>query len=341
MIETTKDIQTIDNPCQLIFLEAGSEIEPQLALALQDRQALQFCAVNIFDSYKKMTADEQTRIRVVGAFRTVMDNESDMQKAYQAFITLSTETRRHFNTEARREYKKSKAEQQCHVIAKHIPFPTNSMLDYGCGNMVFAAEMQTLLFQIQGVTPMAVGVDVLQYADTEVLHRAQRDDHLSFIHNPKKQPLNSMFDSPFDLVTALNVLHHIPTADIRSVLLDLRKIAQRVVLIEDVILPSTHAGEGTIPQIPSNNALLKWYRGLPIHTQHNILAIMDVWGNGIGEMGQAKKGMSSELYPFSYHTPSEWRRLFAEANFSLVNTELLGFREGRMHRPCECLFVFE
>lgn len=137
-------------------------------------------------------------------------------------------------------------------------------------------------------------------------------------------------DDMFDSAIVKTVLHHVDAADLTPLLLNLRRVARRLIIEEDtyaVPAASLGAAAGQIELTELNK--------LHESGQFQTLVLIDFFGNAVAQ------GLVDMNFGFQFKRISEWHTLFDSLGFRIVDTEITGFRPGNVHKCCQVRFVVD
>jgi len=130
------------------------------------------------------------------------------------------------------------------------------------------------------------------------------------------------------------VFHHINTENLTKVLAELKRVASRVIVMEDVYGVSWNEEFKT--QIGSDD-LLQEFIQFSLDDQSKVLIFMDLITNFFIH------GSLEMNLPFNFKTINDWRSLFAEKGFLVRRTHLIGFKRetSGITGSCHALFVLD
>ena len=139
-------------------------------------------------------------------------------------------------------------------------------------------------------------------------------------------------DKSADTVLLFDVLHHIAGEEQPSMLRELKRVATRAIIEEDVYdLPD----EASFKEVIEKLELLKEFNSLEVKDQFQVLILLDYVSNALCQ------GLPQMNFPFNFRTVLEWQELFRKERFRIIEMKLLGFQEGHFNSSCHVLFVIK
>lgn len=193
------------------------------------------------------------------------------------------------------------------------------ILDLGGGAGYLSAQLQR-----DGYRPEIA--DVIDY-------RAPEAEGIPFqrMASPTKLPhADDFFDSAF----LFEVLHHVDDCNHVPLLQEAGRVANRVVVIENVYgdmnHPLLHVAEGREDPGPTHD-----YLALAPEDQFRTLTLMDYYVN------IAAKGIVEMNIPFRFKTIDEWVKIFDSAGLEAVDMTQVGFLKDTLNRNFQLYFTLE
>ncbi|BAX93424.1 class I SAM-dependent methyltransferase [Mycobacterium shigaense] len=191
----------------------------------------------------------------------------------------------------------------------------STVLDFGSGRGHLAALIARAGFD-------CYTTDVMDYRGPEAGHLPFRQ-----MASPVDVPYA---DDMFDSAIVKTVLHHVDEPDLIPLLLNLRRVARRLIIEEDtygVPAAKSDAGAGQIE--------LREFNKLDEDDQFRALVLIDFFGNAVAQ------GLVDMNFGCQFKRVSEWHSLFDSLGFRVVDTDVVGFRPGNIHKACQVRFVVE
>lgn len=191
----------------------------------------------------------------------------------------------------------------------------STVLDFGCGRGHLAAL-------IAGAGFDCYTTDVMDYrcTDARVLPFRQ-------MASPADVPYA---DDMFDSAIVKTVLHHVDETDLTPLLINLRRVARRLVIEEDTYAVPAMAHGAAVGQIE-----LTEFNKLGDGDQFRTLVLIDLFGNAVAQ------GLVDMNFGCQFKRISEWNSLFNSLGLRVVDTEIVGFRPGNIHKTCQVRFVVD
>jgi SAM-dependent methyltransferase len=191
----------------------------------------------------------------------------------------------------------------------------STVLDFGCGRGHLAALIARAGFD-------CYTTDVMDYRGTDAGHLPFRQ-----MASPVDVPYA---DDMFDSAIVKTVLHHVDATDLTPLLINLRRVAQRLIIEEDTYaVPAASLG-AAVGQIE-----LTEFNKLDDSDQFRALVLIDFFGNAVAQ------GLVDMNFGCQFKQISEWHSLFDSLGFRIVDTEIAGFRPGNIHKSCQVRFVVD
>lgn len=190
-----------------------------------------------------------------------------------------------------------------------------TVLDFGSGRGHLAALIARAGFD-------CYTTDVMDYRGPEA-------GHLPF------QQMTSPADVPyaddmFDSAIVKTVLHHVDEPDLIPLLLNLRRVARRLIIEEDTYAVATAPLGAAARQIEFTE-----FNKLDEHDQFQALVLIDFFGNAVAQ------GLVDMNFGCQFKPVSEWHSIFNSLGFRIVDTDVVGFRPGNIHKACQVRFVVD
>lgn len=191
----------------------------------------------------------------------------------------------------------------------------STVLDFGSGRGHLAALIARAGFD-------CYTTDVMDYrgADADVLPFRQ-------MASPVDVPYA---DDMFDSAIVKTVLHHVDATDVIPLLINLRRVARRLIIEEDTYAVPTNSLGAASGQIELNE-----FNKLNENDQFQVLVLVDFFGNAVAQ------GLVDMNFGCQFKRVSEWHSLFNSLGFRVVDTEITGFRPGNIHKSCQVRFVVD
>ncbi|WP_169733702.1 class I SAM-dependent methyltransferase [Mycobacterium genavense] len=191
----------------------------------------------------------------------------------------------------------------------------STVLDFGSGRGHLAALIARAGFD-------CYTTDVMDYrgADADVLPFRQ-------MASPVDVPYA---DDMFDSAIVKTVLHHVDATDVIPLLINLRRVARRLIIEEDTYaVPTDSLGAAAV------QSELVEFNKLTENDQFQVLVLVDFFGNAVAQ------GLVDMNFGCQFKRVSEWHSLFTSLGFCVVDTEITGFRPGNIHKSCQVRFVVD
>jgi SAM-dependent methyltransferase len=298
-----------------------------ICLALQNRQVSEFVHRSVRSGYREVCPDMQAEIDAMlqEAFDQLASSQRPMldpHKLLEVTQRLLEQTFRKgdpsfwFNQAYHRYKTQSKPEDDFRQL--HALIAGERLLDYGSGSGYLAARLARGGYQV-------ITADVLDYRYPEARH-------LPFVRLATPTDLDLPGGS-IDTAVVQAVLHHIDPQDLPTVLQRLAQVARRVLIKEDTYQVPAH-----LPGLADTLArqpLLGAFIALSLEGQFQALALIDFFANAIAQ------GIPQMNMPFAFKTVQGWRQALQAQGLPVIETLLLGFETGRMHKSCHAWFICE
>lgn len=137
-------------------------------------------------------------------------------------------------------------------------------------------------------------------------------------------------DDMFDSAIVKTVLHHVDETDLIPLLVNLRRVAQRLIIEED-----TYGVPANSPGSPMEQLEMVEFNKLDDRDQFRVLVLVDFFGNAVAQ------GLVDMNFGCQFKRVSEWHSLFQSLGFRTVETDIVGFRPGNVHKICQVRFVVD
>jgi SAM-dependent methyltransferase len=189
-----------------------------------------------------------------------------------------------------------------------------TVLDFGCGRGHLAALIARAGFD-------CYTTDIMDYRGTEAGVLPFRQ-----MSSPVDVPYG---DDMFDTAIVKTVLHHVDAADLIPLLINLRRVARRLIIEEDTyaVPAASLSAAGQIE--------LTEFSKLDESNQFGVLVLIDFFGNAVAQ------GLVDMNFGLQFKRISEWHALFDSLGFRIVDTEIAGFRPANIHKTCQVRFVVD
>ena len=221
-------------------------------------------------------------------------------------------------TSIHRQYKiEGKPKEVIPVLASH--FIGNRILDIGGGSGYLSMQLQRDGY-------FSALTDVLDY-------RAKEAQNLPFnkMTSPTQLPYD---DNQFDSAFFFEVLHHVDNPHHTPLLTEARRVAKRVVIIENVYGTMNHPLLKVDYEHEDPSPTADYLTMLPEH-QLKTLMLMDYYVN------IASKGIIDMNIPFRFKTIGEWLSLFNASGLELVGITQIGFFRNTLNRNFQLYFTLD
>jgi SAM-dependent methyltransferase len=190
-----------------------------------------------------------------------------------------------------------------------------TVLDFGCGRGHLAVLIARAGFDCSTT-------DVMDYrgADAGVLPFQQ-------MASPVDVPYA---DDSFDSAIVKTVLHHVDEPDVIPLLINLRRVARRLVIEEDTFaVPAASLGA------VGKQIELTEFNKLNASEQFQATMLIDFFGNAVAQ------GIVDMNFGFQFKRVNEWHSIFSSLGLRVVDTEIVGFRPGNIHKACQVRFIVD
>lgn len=206
-----------------------------------------------------------------------------------------------------------KPAQDFHNFADAISGST--VLDFGSGRGHLAALIARAGFD-------CYTTDVMDYRGAEAAHLPFRQ-----MASPVDVPYA---DDTFDTAIVKTVLHHVDEPDLIPLLTNLRRVARRLVIEED-----TYAVAAMPRGVAAGQIKLAAFNKLDESDQFRALVLIDFFGNAVAQ------GLVDMNFGCQFKRVSEWHSIFSTLGLRVVDTDVVGFRAGNIHKACQVRFVVD
>ncbi|OJZ67927.1 hypothetical protein BRW65_25665 [Mycobacterium paraffinicum] len=191
----------------------------------------------------------------------------------------------------------------------------SKVLDFGSGRGHLAALIARAGYN-------CYTTDVMDYRGPEAGHLPFRQ-----MASPVDVPYA---DDTFDSAIVKTVLHHVDEPDLIPLLINLRRVARRLVIEED-----TYAVAAVPLGAAAGQTELSEFNKLDESDQFRALVLIDFFGNAVAQ------GLVDMNFGCQFKRISEWHSLFGSLGFRVVDTDVVGFRPGNIHKACQVRFVVD
>ncbi|KUK79230.1 MAG: hypothetical protein XD95_0536 [Microgenomates bacterium 39_7] len=204
------------------------------------------------------------------------------------------------------------------ILEPHLVGPR--ILDFGTGKGYLAKLLISKGYQ--------VGL-------TDVIDQLPQDlNHLDFRLMPNE--VTVPFDSDqFETVIVKAVLHHIERENIKLIFQELKRVARRLVIVEDLPFTDSFITQTISPDNISDELMQQFLFGLTQEQRLIICKIMDYFGNALAQ------GLYYLNFPFNFHTTQGWEELGQEAGLSLIEVVPAAFFDVGLHTFFQTVLIFE
>lgn len=203
--------------------------------------------------------------------------------------------------------------QDFHNFADAISGST--VLDFGSGRGHLAAL-------IAGAGFDCYTTDVMDYRGADATHLPFRQ-----MASPVDVPYA---DDTFDSAIVKTVLHHVDEPDLIPLLINLRRVARRLIIEED-----TYAVPAAPHGVAAEQIELTEFNKLDERDQFQALVLIDFFGNAVAQ------GLVDMNFGCQFKRVSEWHSIFDSLGLRVVDTDVVGFRPGNIHKACQVRFVVD
>ncbi|WP_197518992.1 bifunctional 2-polyprenyl-6-hydroxyphenol methylase/3-demethylubiquinol 3-O-methyltransferase UbiG [Mycobacterium sp. 1482292.6] len=191
----------------------------------------------------------------------------------------------------------------------------STVLDFGSGRGHLAALIARAGFD-------CYTTDVMDYRGAEAAHLPFRQ-----MASPVDVPYA---DDAFDSAIVKTVLHHVDEPDLIPLLTNLRRVARRLIIEED-----TYAVPAAPPGVAAEQIELTEFNKLDVRDQFQTLVLIDFFGNAVAQ------GLVDMNFGCQFKRVSEWQSIFNSLGLRVVDTDVVGFRPGNIHKACQVRFVVD
>lgn len=191
----------------------------------------------------------------------------------------------------------------------------STVLDFGSGRGHLSALIARAGFD-------CYTTDVMDYRGPEAGHLPFRR-----MASPVDVPYA---DDMFDSAIVKTVLHHVDEPDLIPLLINLRRVARRLIIEED-----TYAVGAAPLGAAAGQIELTEFNKLDERDQFRVLVLIDFFGNAVAQ------GLVDMNFGCQFKRVSEWHSLFDSLGFRVVDTDVVGFRPGNIHKACQVRFVVD
>ncbi len=139
----------------------------------------------------------------------------------------------------------------------------------------------------------------------------------------------------FDTVIVKTVLHHIEKKNINHIFSELKRVAKRLVIVEDLPFTDEYISKSMINEDIKDELIKEFLYGLTHEQRLIICKIMDYFGNVLAQ------GLYYINFPFNFHTTKGWMELGGEVGLSLIDTASIAFIDAGLHTFFQTILVFE
>lgn len=189
----------------------------------------------------------------------------------------------------------------------------STVLDFGSGRGHLAA-----LIARDGYD--CYTTDVMDYRGADAAHLPFRQ-----MASPVDVPYA---DDMFDSAIVKTVLHHVDEPHLIPLLKNLRRVARRLIIEED-----TYAVAAP-PRIARQIELTEFIK-LDEDDQYRVLVLIDFFGNAVAQ------GLVDMNFGCQFKRVDEWHSIFNSLGLRVVDTDVVGFRPGNVHKACQVRFVVD
>lgn len=191
----------------------------------------------------------------------------------------------------------------------------STVLDFGSGRGHLAALIARAGFD-------CYTTDVMDYRGADAAHLPFRQ-----MASPVDVPYA---DDSFDSAIVKTVLHHVDEPDLIPLLINLRRVARRLIIEEDTYaVPTAPRG------IAAEQIELTEFNKLDERDQFQTLVLIDFFGNAVAQ------GLVDMNFGCQFKRVSEWQSIFNSLGLRIVDTDVVGFRPGNIHKACQVRFVVD
>lgn len=204
------------------------------------------------------------------------------------------------------------------ILEPHLVGPR--ILDFGTGKGYLAKLLISKGYQT-GLT------DVIDQLPPDL-------SHLDFRLMPDEVTIP--FDSDqFDTVIVKTVLHHIQKENMNRIFLELKRVAKRLVIVEDLPFADDYIANAFKSDAIKDDLIKEFLYELTQDQRLIICKIMDYFGNVLAQ------GLYYLNFPFNFHTRRGWKKMGKEAGLSIVDTSSIAFLDVGLHTFFQTILVFE
>ncbi|OBA59939.1 hypothetical protein A5647_15800 [Mycobacterium sp. 1100029.7] len=137
-------------------------------------------------------------------------------------------------------------------------------------------------------------------------------------------------DDMFDSAIVKTVLHHVDAPDLIPLLTNLRRVARRLIIEEDTYAVPTPS----LGAVAKQTELIEFNK-LKESDQYQVLVLIDFFGNAVAQ------GLVDMNFGCQFKRVSDWHSIFNSLGLRVVDTDVVGFRPGNVHKACQVRFVVD
>lgn len=193
------------------------------------------------------------------------------------------------------------------------------ILDFGCGSGLLLPQLVDKKYQI-------FLTDILDYRDKTV-------SRTLFRKMPQRTKI-PFGDDSMDSVIAQNVLHHVFNKDLKNLLGELRRVAKRLVLGEEVYNIKTSLP--SYQKLWQEQLFFRAFGKLSKKDQFFVMVLNDYFSNCII---LSHLGVPEINLPFTFRTVEEWEKELQKTGWRLQEIVPIGFNSEGVHRVFQVWLV--
>ncbi len=275
--------------------------------------------------YRQCTQKRQKEMTTIyeKAFELLIKNKNDPAKFKQAVKDIVCDLFKRNDPnfwfhKFHANYRKNvKGELEFKKIKDYIK--GSAILDVGCGGGYLALKCSQEGYTVLTTDVLDCGTD----ASERLPFKTMTD--------PSTIPCP---DNSVDTALVFFALHHIDSFNLKKVLKELKRIASRIIIREDIYgIPLDNPG---FKKVIEKDDLLQEFISLSKEDQLGVLILYDFIDNAFAQ------GIPEMNFPFQFKTISEWNSIFIENGFKVAKTILIGFKRGkRWTGICHALFIID
>jgi len=217
-----------------------------------------------------------------------------------------------------REYFRYKINKYATGYLKIKPFiKGRKILDFGCGSGLFSVLLERYGYSVYAV-------DRINSVDKKNAKKI----NFTLLKKYKVLPFK---DNYFDTAIVKWVFHHIDKEDQSVIVKEIRRVASRIIIEEDVYGPFLK--DKNYYFLMKTQKDFRVFNHLKNSTQLNWLTIHDFIANAISQRAIEMN------FPFQFKTEKQWLYFIKKNQLKIVKRRLLGFPDNKLHRCCQSILI--